>query len=51
MTDFWRPGDIIVWRGIYRNRIWHAVAMTVVKDSPEEIVLALGPGAERMGER
>jgi protein associated with RNAse G/E len=51
MTNFWRPGDIIVWRGIYRNRIWHAVTMIVVKDSPEELVLALLPRAERRGER
>ena len=47
----WKPGDIIVWRGIYRNRVWHVVTMIVVKDSPEEMVLALVPGAERMGER
>jgi protein associated with RNAse G/E len=51
MTNRWSPGDIIAWRGIYRNRIWHALAMTVVKDSPEEMVLALLPGAERMAEK
>src|SRR5688500_17237898 len=51
MTNFWKPGDVLVWRGIYRNRIWHALTMIVIKDSPEEMVLALGPGAERMAEK
>jgi hypothetical protein len=22
--SMWKPGDTIVWRGIFRNRIWHA---------------------------
>jgi len=42
----WKPGDIIVWRGIYRNRVWHAQPVIVVKDTPEELVVALLPGAE-----
>jgi len=42
----WKPGDIIVWRGIYRNRVWHAQPVIVVKDTSEEIVVALLPGAE-----
>lgn len=46
----WNPGDIVVWRGIYRNQVWHAQPTFVVKDSPEEIVLALLPGAEGMAE-
>ena len=51
MTNLWRPGDVIVWRGIFRTHIWHAVAMIAVKDSPEEMVLALLPGAERIAEK
>jgi len=42
----WQPGDVIVWRGIYRRRIWHAQTVIVVKDSPNEMVLALLPGTE-----
>jgi hypothetical protein len=42
----WQPGDSVVWRGIYRNRIWHAQTVIVVKDTTEEIVVALLPGTE-----
>ena len=47
----WQAGDVLAWRGIYRNRVWHVVTMIVVKDSPEELVLALQPGAECMAEK
>ena len=46
----WKPGDVIAWRGIYRNQVWHVQPTIVVKDSPEEIVLTLLPGAECMAE-
>lgn len=42
----WQPGDVISWRGIYRDRIWHAQTTLVVRDTPEELVLALLPGTE-----
>ncbi len=42
----WQPGDSVVWRGIYRNRIWHAQTVIVVKDTTEGIVVALLPGTE-----
>ena len=42
----WKPGDILAWRGIYRDRVWHMQTTTAIKDSPEELVLALLPGAE-----
>lgn len=42
----WHPGDIISWRGIYRERVWHAQTTITVKDTPDEIVLALLPGTE-----
>lgn len=44
----WKPGDVIVWRGIYRERVWHAIPTTVVKDTPQEIVLFLMPGTNCM---
>ena len=42
----WQPGDVLAWRGIYRKRVWHAQTVIVVKDTLEEIVAALLPGAE-----
>jgi protein associated with RNAse G/E len=42
----WQPGDVIAWRGIYRQRVWNVLSTIVVKDSPEEIVLTLLPGTE-----
>ena len=42
----WKLGDVISWRGIYRERIWHSQTVIVVKDTPEEIVLTLLPGTE-----
>ena len=42
----WQPGDVISWRGIYRDRIWHAQTTLAVKDTPDELVLALLPGTE-----
>ena len=46
MTNFWNPGEIIVWRGIFRGQVWNALTVIVVKDTPEEIVMTLLPGAE-----
>jgi protein associated with RNAse G/E len=46
----WKPGEVIAWRGIFRERVWHAMPTIVVKDTPQEIVLALIPGAECMVE-
>lgn len=48
MADLWNPNDRIVWRGIYRKRVWHAQTVIVVKDTPEEIAVALLPGTECM---
>lgn len=44
----WKTGEVIAWREIYRERIWTAVSMVVVKDTPQEIILAVTPGSERM---
>jgi protein associated with RNAse G/E len=45
-NNMWQPGDIISWRGIYRNRIWHMQPTILVKDSPKEVVITLLPGTE-----
>jgi predicted RNA-binding protein associated with RNAse of E/G family len=42
----WNSGDPIAWRGVYKQRIWHANSTIVVRDSPEEIALAILPGAQ-----
>lgn len=46
----WKPGDVIAWRGIYRERIWHVQPTILVKDCPQEIVLTLLPGTECIAE-
>jgi len=46
MVDLWKSGDVIVWRGIYRNQVWHAQPVIVVKDTPEEMCVTLLPGTE-----
>ena len=50
MADFWKPGDVIAWRGIYRERFWHVQPTLLVKDSPDEVVLTLLPGTECIAE-
>ncbi len=44
----WQIGDIVAWRGIYRERIWHAIPTIVIKDTPQETVLLIMPGANCM---
>jgi hypothetical protein len=44
----WKPGDCVALRGIYRERVWSAQPGIVVKDSPEEVALAISPGVECM---
>ena len=46
MVDPWRSGAVIVWRGVFRNRVWHAQPVIVVKDTPEEMCVTLLPGTE-----
>jgi protein associated with RNAse G/E len=44
----WQPGDVVAWRGLYRERVWHVQTTIVIKDSPRELVVALVPGTECM---
>jgi protein associated with RNAse G/E len=46
----WKPGEVITWRGIFRECVWHAMPTIVVKDTPQEIILALIPGTDCMVE-
>jgi protein associated with RNAse G/E len=46
MANVWKPDDRIVWRGVYRARVWHAQTVIVVKDTPQEVIVALLPGTE-----
>jgi len=46
----WKYGDVIAWRGIFNNRVWHIQPTIVVKDNPDELVLTLLPGAECIAE-
>ena len=45
-TKTWKPGDIVVVRGIFNGHICHAQSVIVVKDTPEEIALTLLPSSE-----
>ena len=45
----WQPGEVIVLRGVYQGWIWYVQTSFVVKDSPEEVVLAVIPGAQCVG--
>lgn len=42
----WKPGDHIALRGLYNRRPWYVQSAIVVKDSAQEVVVALLPGAE-----
>jgi hypothetical protein len=44
----WKLGDCVTWRNIAGGRVWSAIPAIVVKDSPEEVALAVLPGAECM---
>ena len=48
MQKVWKPGDIVAMRGIYDQRVWSAQPTIIIKDSPEEVILAILPGAECM---
>ena len=45
----WNPGDVVVWREVFNDHVWHAHPAIVVNDTPEEMVLAFLTGSEGMG--
>ncbi len=49
--SMWNYGDVIAWRGIFRNRPWHIQSAIVVKDDTSELVVAVIPGAESVAEK
>ena len=46
----WKYGDVVLWRGIFNNRVWHVQPTVVVEDSHDELVLTLLPGTECIAE-
>ena len=42
----WNPGDSVALRGIVNGRLWLAQSVVVVKDTDEETLLLLTPGAQ-----
>ncbi len=42
----WNPGESVVLRGIYNQRVWYIQSAIVVHDKPEEVALAVLPGAQ-----
>jgi protein associated with RNAse G/E len=46
----WKPGDVVLGRGVFNHRVWTAVPVIVVKDTSEEIAMTLLPGTECMTE-
>jgi len=46
MTKTWKPGAAIALRGLYNRHISYMQSALMVRDSPEEVALAILPGAE-----
>ena len=46
MENRWQPGENIVLRGIFAERVWLAQSVIVVKDEDHETILLLLPGAQ-----
>ncbi len=42
----WKPGESVALRGIYKNRVSYIQSAVVVHDRPEEVAVAVLPGAE-----
>ena len=44
--NLWNKGDNVLLRGMYDNRPTYVQSLRVVKDTPKETALFIGPGAE-----
>lgn len=42
----WKPGDHVVMRGVYNQHVWIVQSAIVVKDTVEEVAIAILPGAQ-----
>jgi hypothetical protein len=51
MTKLFETGDHALYQGVYRNKVWYAQSMIVVKDSAEEVALTVYPGMECIAPR
>lgn len=51
MTKYFQAGDHALYQGVYENRVWYAQSVVVVKDTAEEIVYVVYPGAECVAPR
>ena len=45
MSDFFRPGDPILLREVWRDRVWTARPVIVVEDSPQLVALYIATGS------
>ena len=48
MTRYWKPGDQIVLREIWRGKVWSGRPCTVVEDRPNRLVVFSGTGVRWM---
>jgi len=46
MINTWKSGNVIALRGIYEGHVSYMQSAIVVRDGPEEVALAILPGAE-----
>jgi hypothetical protein len=43
-SQYWTPGRQIVYREVWRGKVWTAKPVTVVQDAPDLVALFLCPG-------
>ena len=48
MPNYWKPGDQVVLREIWRGKVWSGRPCTVVEDTPSRLVLYSGAGVRWM---
>ena len=41
----WKPGDAVVLRGVWRNRLWWACSAIIVQDTPNLLAIYWGAGS------
>ena len=48
MTEYWKPGDNVVLREIWRGRVWAGRPVTVVEDTDSRLIVYFGSGVRWM---